>query len=157
MTDLTPCHLVEQRSAELADPRLDGALDAELTALRAHARECGACEAALAFHRELAEALSQPLSVPDAEVPVPSLAEVPVLPIARWTSVLRPAAAAAAIFALAAVLVQGAFLSGSTNSYPVRVQVVEADSSAPAVPDQGLLALTAGWEAVASLRPALPR
>lgn len=165
------CRHIETLAREFAGGEL--ALDPGLSA---HIRACAPCDRLLQRERALQALLSRPVSVPQVDLVAPTLpASAPRHParILRGPSrVLRLAGAAAAAVLVAALAIQTqrdgrlSFTETSSRSElgspselavltgtPVRIQsVVDVFSVPPA--DDEIVALTAGFDAVAARRPA---
>ena len=161
---MTPsCDELRQDLAELTAGEFDESRRAELSA---HVDACAACARLVALQTVLESELR---ALPAA--PITSLAQ-PALPAqpARRARLLRFAAAVAAVAAVALVAV--GFGSSPAHDAPREAAVVQQASAAKRAPviskivdmsgsgeasDDGLLALTAGLEAVAMRRPAKGR
>lgn len=145
-----PCDILPTRLAEIVDA---GLTDPALIALRAHADGCSACSLVVARHRRIAALFSAPVTVPEHAIAAPRM------PAVRRIAPQRLAAAAVFLAAVAALV---AFeLRPSPPPAPRRpgepVQIVRIFSvrASPGIPDEELLLLSSGAQAVASLRPAL--
>jgi hypothetical protein len=164
------CNALLNRLAEVVDRHVGDCdtVDPEIVALRAHALRCAPCERLVARHEHIAALLSAPLPVPSFDVPVPrgastmSVAVDPSATPGRRAVLLRRAVAAAALICVAVLaaefLPRGSPSPRSTQpaqGEPVRITSIVSVRPSPGVPDEALLRLAAGAEAVASLRPAL--
>ena len=143
MTDRTDCKSLRER--------LDEAVAGARPELLEHVRDCAACAELVRRERSLVRVLSALPRAPLAEFPAPDVAAAPVLRMGRLARASWIAAAAAAL--LGAVVLHE---SGSRQAY-VRVDAVVDVADAPLPPDDSLLALMAGVEAVAMQRPTEPR
>lgn len=154
-----PCDALAERVQDLtgsSSPR-----DPSLEALRLHTETCQPCAELLAQQQALETLLGSLPEAPAFRVPLPSLPQRPSVEVVarRRSRVFRliPHAAAAAILAAAAV---GSYMLPRSVTWEtaelgesVRVERVVSRRGAPALQDERLVALTAGWEAVALRRP----
>jgi anti-sigma factor RsiW len=160
---ITDCRLLNEHLVELVEGGLDAA---QARSLRAHAATCPACARQLELEERLVQALRDVPAAPAIEVPVPDPEPAPIRRLHPVRLAMGGAAAAAA-----AILVVAALLGGFERVPPVApsgddvadtqrpveiLTVVESSDDAP-LPDDGLLALTAGVEAVVMRRPAQAR
>jgi len=170
------CELIATRPAEVLD---EGLVADGLPQLRLHAAECAPCSKLLAEHRAIltalaslaivpADALPTSLSAPSLDFRRPLEPVVASGPVLSSPSSWRPLAAAAALL-LAITALAGAWSTIRHNEtartvsseqavlvgFPVVVESIESARIGVGVPDEELLSLTSGWDAVASLRPAL--
>jgi len=170
------CHRTDERIAEVLD---DSLVDAELTMLREHLGACDPCNRLVAGHRRLERHLVDALTAtPRFEVPVPALpGRTPVFSLRAF--VLRNRAAAMLLAAVLLVAGGGLAATGParrlTPPGPAGTPVVDTCAATapgvviggepvvihrvvdgrirPGAPDEFLVALTTGWEAVAARRP----
>lgn len=140
------CALLPDEVVDLAAGRLD---PARAEAWEAHAASCGECSVELRRERRLQSLLAAMPDAPGVDLPVPTLPAAPVLrPALRWGWAAAVAAAVATVWALR--------LSpdDATNPDPHELgalRIVDVDDPSLAW-DDGLLAMVAGAEAVASRR-----
>lgn len=106
-----------------------------------HAAACPTCARVLRRQARLAELLRSVGEAPDADVPRPALRAARLAPLLGF----RAAAAAAVLL--------GAALWWGARGERVRIDEVVDVADAPPPIDERLLALTAGYEAVAMRRP----
>ena len=161
----TDCLELRDRIVELVEGDLDRAL---VDRLHVHAARCRDCGRELALETRVVAALRTWPGAPEIEIGVPHPGGRPPSRLAPWRLAgVAAATAAALLLALTAWLGLPASVEPGAGSgdavvapgslHPVRiVSVVESDADAP-LPDDGLLALTAGVEAVVMRRPAQGR
>jgi hypothetical protein len=131
----------------LLDERLDevvaGTADA---ALQGHAEACPACAPVVGRQRRLVRLLEALPTAPVADFAAPRL------PAGRVLRLTRLRVAAAAVAAAVVVMATARFALHGTRA-TIRVERVVDLADAPPMADERLLALTAGFEAVAMRRP----
>ena len=150
------CQRLRARIAEVLDRSLE---EPELASLRTHGERCEPCAGVLRSHGALVDALSSLPKEPGLDIPVPALPAGRVIPLR--TKVAAAAVAAALLSAVAVGMVQSSLSTADLlcemAGTPIRVDRVVDAAESPDAPDEELLALTVGWEAVASRRPAVTR
>ena len=160
---MTPdCTELREHVVELVEGDLDRATDVRL---RAHAARCGACARLIAVEEDVVAALRSWPPPPAMEIPVPELPRAPALSLASVRLAALGAVAAAALLLGTFVWLAGpgrpyADLSGRESAGTARTvhirEVIPSAEETP-LPDDDLLALTAGVEAVVMRRPAQGR
>jgi anti-sigma factor RsiW len=158
----TDCLELRDRIAELVEGDLDGA---EAERLSAHAASCESCRHEIRLQEEVVAALRAWPPAPDVDVPLPDLGDARLHTAFPWRVAGLAATAAAALLVAAAAWLGGferaspeirpGTTAGPSDLVEIRM-VIDSGADAP-LPDDGLLALTAGVEAVVMRRPAQRR
>ncbi len=133
---------------EFAPQVVEGGLPAdEAGALRTHASACGSCASVLARQTRLSSILRSLPAAPSVELVAPSLPRGRVLRVAGAAA----AAAAAVVISVTLLMVEDRDLEAAF--VPVRVLHVQDLAERAPLPDDDILSLTSGLEAVALRRP----